>query len=175
LVSNLARRGYLILVIAITATFLIVACESGGRADRGGSDGALKVVETTKVETKKVEAQRAEPEAIVESDSKQNVAVVEKQMVDSSSDKAIALFKDNACGACHVVKNVPGAIGVVGPALDGLSTRDTIAGGALTNTKANIIKWLTDPPGVKPGTLMPKLTLSSADMEILADWLVTLP
>jgi nitric oxide reductase subunit C len=35
----------------------------------------------------------------------------------------------------------------------------------------NLVKWLTDPQKMKPGTLMPKLPLSPADITELASFL----
>ena len=47
----------------------------------------------------------------------------------------------------------------------------TIAGGILPNTTEELIRWLADPPQVKPGSLMPNLQLSVADVRALTAYL----
>jgi len=63
------------------------------------------------------------------------------------------------CIACH---SLGGQGGIVGPALDDVGNRLTYD---------NLIPWLTDPQKIKPGTAMPKLPLSSADIVELASFL----
>jgi nitric oxide reductase subunit C len=63
------------------------------------------------------------------------------------------------CIACH---SLGGQGGVVGPALDDVGHR---------RDYQNLVTWLTDPQKVKPGTLMPKLPLSQADIVELASFL----
>jgi nitric oxide reductase subunit C len=63
------------------------------------------------------------------------------------------------CVACH---SLGGQGGVVGPALDDVGNR---------RDYNNLVVWLTDPQKVKPGTLMPKLPLSEADVVELASFL----
>lgn len=63
------------------------------------------------------------------------------------------------CIACH---SLDGQGGVVGPALDDVGSRLTYD---------DLVPWLTDPHKVEPGTAMPKLPLSSADIAELASFL----
>ncbi len=84
------------------------------------------------------------------------------------------LMTEKGCIACHAIKDVPGAVGNVGPALDGLAGRPTIAGGVLPNGQANLRRWLNNPPGVKPGTLMPNLGLNAGEIDSLIEFLGTL-
>ena len=60
------------------------------------------------------------------------------------------------CIACH---SLEGQGGVVGPALDGVGDR---------RSYDNLVAWITDPQQLKPGTLMPKLPLTQADVVELA-------
>lgn len=95
----------------------------------------------------------------------------------ASADKGKELFASKGCGACHAVKNVPGAVGTIGPALDGIgnaTARPNIAGGALKNTPENMAKWLKNPPALKPGTQMPNLNLGDAEIASLVAFLSTL-
>jgi len=66
------------------------------------------------------------------------------------------------CSACHMVG---GQGGSVGPALDGVANR---------LSRAELDRWLADPPSVKPGTAMPNLQLPDATRNELVSWLVTL-
>ena len=94
-----------------------------------------------------------------------------------SADRGKQLVTEKGCIACHVIKSVPGAVGTIGPALDGVgdpAARPKIAGGLLDNTPDNLKKWLANPPAIKPGTLMPNLSLSANEMDNLIAFLETL-
>lgn len=79
----------------------------------------------------------------------------------SPSDGRPAVF-DQVCTACHAV-NARG--GRVGPALDGVAAR---------YDEAYLRRWLADPQAVKPGTAMPKLVLTDAQIDALVMYLLTL-
>ncbi|MGE3267806.1 MAG: cytochrome c family protein [Chloroflexota bacterium] len=86
------------------------------------------------------------------------------------------LFTAKGCIACHVAQGVPGAVGTVGPNLNGLgdtSKRPKLADGE-ENTPANIKGWIKDPQAKKPGTAMPNLGLSDKEADDLTAFLVTL-
>ena len=63
------------------------------------------------------------------------------------------------CVACHMLD---GQGGQVGPALDGVGARKTLA---------ELRTWLHDPAAVKPGTQMPKLPLTDEQIDELAAFL----
>jgi nitric oxide reductase subunit C len=83
----------------------------------------------------------------------------------SGSEPALAKAADRPmlfnqmCIACH---SLEGQGGAVGPALDGVASR---------LDRSYLEKWLRDPAQVKPGTTMPKLPLSEADITELAAFL----
>lgn len=86
------------------------------------------------------------------------------------------LFSSKGCIACHTAQGVPGAVGTIGPNLNGLgdtAKRPTLADGE-PNTPKNIAAWITDPASRKPGTQMPNLGLSAKEADDLAAFLVTL-
>jgi nitric oxide reductase subunit C len=66
------------------------------------------------------------------------------------------------CVACHAVG---GRGGNVGPALDGVADRFD---------DAYLRRWLADPNSVRPGTAMPRLPLTDAQLGELVTWLGTL-
>ena len=78
------------------------------------------------------------------------------------------------CVGCHMAPGVDGG-GQIGPNQAHFSQRPTIAGGVLQNTPENVEKWLKDPPAVKPGTLMPNLSLSDEQIKDLTAFLYALP
>lgn len=79
---------------------------------------------------------------------------------------------ESQCAACHMVEGTS-AQGQVGPALTGFASREQIAG-VIENTPENLAAWLEDPPAIKPGTGMPDLPLSEADILNLVAYLETL-
>ncbi len=77
------------------------------------------------------------------------------------------------CHACHTIDGVPGARGLVGPPLDGISNREFIAG-ELPNTPENLMRWLQHPRQVEPHTLMPEMGVTEQDSRDIAAYLYTL-
>lgn len=96
------------------------------------------------------------------------------QVVGTTMEGGKALFTSKGCVACHVTKEVPGAVGTVGPNLDGVASRSTIAGGAIQNTPANLRRWLDNPPAMKAGTQMARVGLSPTEIDNLILFLDTL-
>ncbi len=75
----------------------------------------------------------------------------------------------NSCIACHAIQGV--SAGVLGPNLTHVGSRATIAGATLSNTPEDLARWLRDPPGVKPGSKMPKIGLSEPEIAALVAYL----
>ena len=92
------------------------------------------------------------------------------------NDPAVAtgkqLFTTLACAGCHTVQGLTG--GKVGPELTHIMSQKTpIAGvGGLDVNEANLIKWVGDAPGLKPGIVMPAFSKAYSgpldDAQILA-------
>ena len=76
----------------------------------------------------------------------------------------------HGCGACHVIPGVRTARGIVGPSLTDFARRPYIAGVLLHDT-LNLLRWLQDPPGVVPGTVMPRLGVSEGEARDIAAYL----
>jgi cytochrome c2 len=83
-----------------------------------------------------------------------------------------AMFIQYGCGSCHALKSVRTATGMVGPPLDGVALRVIIAG-RLSNTPANMEKWIRDPQHVSPGTAMPDLDVGAGDARDITAFLYT--
>jgi cytochrome c oxidase subunit II len=83
------------------------------------------------------------------------------------------VFMTGPCVGCHSI-NGTAAVGKVGPNLTHFGSRTHIAGGMFENTAGNLTRWLSDPPGVKPGSIMPNLHLNPADIQKLVAYLESL-
>ncbi|GGI54965.1 c-type cytochrome [Oxalicibacterium solurbis] len=77
------------------------------------------------------------------------------------------------CQACHVIPGITGSDVHVGPPLEGLASRDMIAG-SLPNTPDNLVRWIRDPQAVDPQTAMPNMGVSEAHAQDIAAYLATL-
>ena len=83
------------------------------------------------------------------------------------------VFEHEACISCHTVAGTV-ATGRYGPDLTHLMSRDTIASGAVQNTKENLLKWIEDPDRFKPGSMMPAMHLSLTQNQQITAYLATL-
>ena len=90
----------------------------------------------------------------------------------SEEAKGHTLFLQKGCSGCHAVNGV--AAGVVGPNLTYFNSRATFAGSIFGNDNDNLRAWLRDPPAEKPGSLMPDLGLTEAEITSLIAYLRTL-
>lgn len=77
------------------------------------------------------------------------------------------------CGTCHTIGGVPGAVGKVGPVLDGLAERAYIAG-VVPNTPDNLIRWIENPKKIDPKTAMPNLDVPPGIARDMAAYVYTL-
>ena len=66
-----------------------------------------------------------------------------------------ALFKTAPCIACHAIRGVPTAQGILAPNLTHVGSRTTIAGGLYPNDRTHLQLWIKNAPAMKPGSLMP--------------------
>ena len=83
------------------------------------------------------------------------------------------IFMQQPCQNCHTIDGTP-AHGTAGPNLTHVGSRETIGAGVLTNTPENMERWLENPQGVKPGSLMPNFNLSPAEVKALAAYMESL-
>jgi cytochrome c oxidase subunit 2 len=82
-------------------------------------------------------------------------------------------FQDLTCVNCHAIAGTA-ATARLAPDLTHLGGRATLGAGVLENTPGNLARWLTDPQAIKPGSNMPNLHLSSADVSALAAYMESL-
>lgn len=94
-------------------------------------------------------------------------------VLDANVTAGRRVFETTACINCHAIAGTV-ADGRFGPDLTHLMSRRTVASGAAENTKANLRLWIQKPDAIKPGSLMPAMQLSDADLDALVDYLETL-
>jgi cytochrome c2 len=86
--------------------------------------------------------------------------------------EARALIAAN-CGACHRVPGVATASGRVGPALEGVSRQQIIAG-HFANSPEAMTEWIEHPQRLLPGDAMPDTGLSHDEVLKIVDYLYTM-
>jgi len=116
--------------------------------------------------------------AIVESPSDFQAWLTSQQApavtpTDPTAAEGGQLFQSRGCSACHTITGTP-AQGKVGPNLTHVGSRAVIAGSVLENTPDQLRAWLRDPPGVKPGSVMPNLGLNDHELDVLVAYLQSL-
>jgi cytochrome c oxidase subunit II len=99
----------------------------------------------------------------------QKAAVVNDPAVRAGRD----LFLKTACINCHRVDGTA-AVGIFGPDLTRLMTRETLAAGAAPNTPKMLRAWVKNPQTIKPGCLMPDMQLRSDEVDQIVAYLLTL-
>lgn len=77
------------------------------------------------------------------------------------------------CATCHRIPGVASATKHVGPPLNGIATRQYIAG-VLPNTPANMVLWIKHPRQINPLSAMPDLDVQEEDARDIAAYLYTL-
>jgi cytochrome c oxidase subunit 2 len=95
------------------------------------------------------------------------------------------VYLNKQCIQCHTVRfEEEGASNIVppeafnGPELTHFASRDVFAGAILPGEgqshDAALKEWLADPPYIKPGSFMPDLALTEAEIDALIVWLDSL-
>src|ERR1700741_4403144 len=92
---------------------------------------------------------------------------------DESARDGRRVFEPSACINCHTVRGTA-ANGRFGPDLTHLMSRTTIASGATANTPENMRLWLKDPDAIKPGSLMPAMQMTDAELDALVRYMQSL-
>jgi cytochrome c oxidase subunit 2 len=93
--------------------------------------------------------------------------------VDSLQRHGQNVFLTHSCVMCHAIDGTQ-AGSRNGPDLTHLASRRTIAAGTLSNARANLASWITDPQAFKPGSRMPANIFSPQDLDALVTYLQSL-
>ena len=90
-----------------------------------------------------------------------------------AAGRGLEVVRSAVCSSCHVVQGQVAGTSI-GPDLTHVGSRTTIAGGVLANTADALRAWIGDPQQFKPGAMMPKVPLSSADLDAVVAYLESL-
>ena len=97
----------------------------------------------------------------------------EPAVQDESAMAGRRIFETTSCINCHTIRGTA-ANGRFGPDLTHLMSRATIASGAAEITHENLRLWLKSPDAIKPGSLMPAMNMSDAELDALARYMASL-
>ena len=90
----------------------------------------------------------------------------------SPEEAGRAAFQKYGCIGCHAVAGYSN--GPIGPNLTHIGSRSMIAGSIMMNTDQHLRDWIANPPGMKPGSIMPNLHVSQTDLSALIAYLQSL-
>jgi len=90
----------------------------------------------------------------------------------SPAEQGQQIFRRSACIGCHTITGV--SAGAVGPNLNHVGGRGTIAGALFPNTTESLHRWIMNAPSLKPGALMPPQNLSGSDLDAVIAYLQSL-
>ncbi|MDQ6857573.1 MAG: cytochrome c oxidase subunit II [Chloroflexota bacterium] len=88
----------------------------------------------------------------------------------ASATAGEALFANRVCSSCHTIRGVAGNASI-GPDLTHVGARTSIGAGIFRNSVETLHDWIADPQHAKPGSLMPRVTLSADELDQLARYL----
>lgn len=92
---------------------------------------------------------------------------------DSATLAARTTFLGTGCVLCHTVRGTE-ARGRTGPDLTHVGSRRTLAAGELPNNLGNLHGWIANPQALKPGSHMPAVPLTQAQLHQVASYLRSL-
>jgi cytochrome c oxidase subunit 2 len=87
--------------------------------------------------------------------------------------RGMTVLAGGQCGLCHAVRGTT-ARGRAGPDLTHVGARRSIAAGTMPMSRGALQGWIAQPQGIKPGTLMPAVSLPPADADAVSRYLVSL-
>jgi putative membrane protein len=106
----------------------------------------------------------------VSSGCEETSAAKAAKITGGDPDRGRAAIRSYGCGSCHEISGVPGAVGNVGPPLNGIVKRAYIAGN-LTNDPEHLEAWIRSPQHLHPPTAMPDTGVTSRDARDMAAFL----
>jgi cytochrome c oxidase subunit 2 len=83
------------------------------------------------------------------------------------------VFLREACAGCHRIAGTP-ATATVGPDLTDFGARQSIGALTVPNDPGRLAGWIIDSQGIKPGNLMPPISLGPADLDAIVAYLESL-
>ncbi len=97
----------------------------------------------------------------------------QKPAIEATGEKVLKgknIFLKSTCSSCHTIKGTT-AQGKIGPDLTHIGSRSTLLSGMLINTDSNLMKWISDPQKIKPGSMMPKFIYQQDSIKDLVSFI----
>jgi cytochrome c oxidase subunit 2 len=82
-------------------------------------------------------------------------------------------FQRLPCAGCHRIRDTQ-AQGTVGPDLSDFGSRRTVGAVTVPNTRGYLSGWISNAQALKPGNLMPQITMSPDDSASIVEYLESL-
>ncbi|MBK9265119.1 MAG: c-type cytochrome [Polyangiaceae bacterium] len=96
-----------------------------------------------------------------------------REVVGGDPEQGKVAIKKYACGACHIIPGIEGAVGRESHPLYGFANRGDIAQ-TVVNTPENLVRWIRKPTDIRPRTRMPIMGVSEQEAKDIAAYLYTL-
>ncbi|HYI45802.1 MAG TPA: cytochrome c oxidase subunit II, partial [Actinomycetota bacterium] len=90
--------------------------------------------------------------------------------VGNVAERGRDLFMESSCAGCHAIRGTE-ASAEVGPDLTHLMSRETLGAGVLPMGPKELIDFVTDPQGTKPGMSMPPSELTDDELSAVITYL----
>lgn len=96
-----------------------------------------------------------------------------REVIGGNAEQGKVAIKKYACGACHIIPGIEGAIGRESHPLFGFANRGDIAQ-TVVNTPENLVRWIRKPTDIRPRTRMPIMGVTEQEAKDIAAYLYTL-
>lgn len=96
-----------------------------------------------------------------------------RELTGGDPERGAAAIGRYGCASCHEIPGIRRANGTVGPPLTRIASRSYLAG-RLSNTPADMMRWIQHPQEIEPGTAMPDMNVTDEDVRDIAAYLYTL-
>jgi cytochrome c oxidase subunit 2 len=102
-----------------------------------------------------------------------NMAQPRRVPTTPDASRGEQVFLSERCSSCHTIRGTS-AHGTIGPDLTHVATRARLAAQTIANTERGLTRWVSNPQKVKPGTKMPAVDLSAAELRSVVAYLRSL-
>jgi cytochrome c oxidase assembly factor CtaG/cytochrome c2 len=96
-----------------------------------------------------------------------------RELTGGEPRRGVEAINRYGCGSCHEIPGIHDATGTIGPPLTRIARRAYL-GGHVSNTPADMIRWIQHPQKIDPGTAMPDMGVTDSDAKDIAAYLYTL-
>lgn len=83
------------------------------------------------------------------------------------------VFLSRGCALCHTIRGTE-SLAQAGPDLTHVGSRLALAAGVLPNTRGHMAGWISNPQQIKPGSYMPGIPLTPAELHAVVSYVLSL-